>query len=245
MRTVQAKWKTDKRQGGTPAFPRSKMPLDVARASIMTLLALVVGRAGRVHPGTLEGLGALAALGRMAPAALARRVQLRKDEATRLAAAFELGRRVMRDAGAERYVVHTSRSVARWFRMTLGPLVHEELWLLALDVRGGVRGARCIARGGISGASFGPVDIMRNALELGASSFVLVHNHPSGQTEPSFDDVILTVLAYNAGEVLRVPLSDHVIVAGGRSYFSFRDSGLLPVEPVDPKLWIPYLRRAA
>ncbi|WP_373372384.1 JAB domain-containing protein [Polyangium mundeleinium] len=65
------------------------------------------------------------------------------------------------------------------------------------------------------------------------------------QSSASFDDLILTILAYNAGEVLRVPLSDHVIVAAGRSYFSFRDSGLLPVEPVDPKLWIPYLRRAA
>jgi len=240
VRTLQAKKQTDKRHARSSVKPWRNAPLDMAQASLMALVTLVLGRSVRVRPDVIDGLGNLAALARMAPAALARRAQLRKHEATRLAAAFELGRRYLADVGAPRYVLHSSASVARWFRLQIGTLVHEELWLVALDGRSNVRGARCVARGGLHGASFSPVDIIRNAVELGASSFVLVHNHPGGHVWPSLEDAALTVLSYKSGEILRMPLADHVIVGPGKTYFSFLDSGMLPTEPADTKFWLHY-----
>lgn len=238
MRTVQANPKADKKLTRTRTEPRKNPPLDLANVGLVALVALVLGGSRRVRPSILEGLGNLASLARMAPAAIARRAGLRIHEATRLAAALELGKRYLADAGAKRYRLESTASIAKWFRLQMGLLLHEEVWLLALDADCAVRGARCIARGGLHGATFSAGDVVRNALELGASSFVLVHNHPGNNVFPSPADVRMTVLAYNAGELLRMPLADHIIVAPGNHYFSFLENGLMPEEPIDPKVWL-------
>jgi DNA repair protein RadC len=138
-----------------------------------------------------------------------------RGRATALAAAFELGRRVERARGDARPALSSAGDVAAWATPRLVALAHEELWLLALDGRGHLRGARCIARGGLHGAAVRAVDPLRAALRLDASAFVLVHNHPSGDPSPSREDVLLTAHVADAAAIVGLALLDHVVVARG------------------------------
>jgi DNA repair protein RadC len=72
-----------------------------------------------------------------------------------------------------------------------------------------------VAQGGLHGCALTPGDVLRPAVRDGGSAFVLVHNHPSGDPVPSREDVAMTRLVAAAGELLGVPLLDHVIVARG------------------------------
>ena len=129
-----------------------------------------------------------------------------------IAAALELGRRATIDA-TPRTRITDGRDVATWARPRLGPLEHEELWLLALDGRSRLKAARCVARGGLHGVGVRASDPLRLAIRAGASGFVLVHNHPSGDPTPSAEDRAFTRRVAEAAAVCGVPLLDHVVVA--------------------------------
>ena len=132
-----------------------------------------------------------------------------------LAAAFELGRRVELARARSLQRLGSPADVVAWATPRLGTLTHEELWVLGLDGRGHLRGARCVAKGGLHGAAVRASDTLRAALRLDASAFVLVHNHPSGDPTPSKEDVALTAQIAAASSVIGVPLLDHIVVARG------------------------------
>jgi DNA repair protein RadC len=91
-----------------------------------------------------------------------------------------------------------------------------------------------VAQGGLHGCALTPGDVLRPAVRDGGSAFVLVHNHPSGDPFPSREDVAMTRLVAAAGELLGVPLLDHVIVArGGES--SLLELGALGHDGQDPR----------
>lgn len=145
----------------------------------------------------------------------------------RLEAALELGRRVVRrESLAAIGTFPNAQDVAVWAHAQLGHLDHEEIWLLALDVRHGLVAARKIAQGGMSGCTTSSREILRCALRVGAASFLLVHNHPSGDPTPSVEDARMTRHVGNAAEIVGVPLLDHVVVGGG-TYVSLFDLGLI------------------
>ena len=134
--------------------------------------------------------------------------------ARRIAACFEIGRRVTHDCVAP-VSIASSADVARWAASRLDALDHEELWLLALDGRSRLRAVRCVAKGGLHGLGVRPADPLRLALRAAASGFVLVHNHPSGDPTPSPEDVVFTQRVACAAAVVGMPLLDHVVVARG------------------------------
>lgn len=134
-------------------------------------------------------------------------------KARALSAAFELGRRLEMERAGTRSRFASAEEIAAWATPRLASLAHEELWMLALDGRGHLRGARCVARGGLHGASLRAADPIRAALRADASAFVLVHNHPSGDPTPSKEDVALTAAVAAASAVVGVLLLDHVVVA--------------------------------
>jgi len=117
-------------------------------------------------------------------------------------------------------------AVVVWARPRLATLDHEELWVLALDGRHGLRAARRAASGGIHGLHVGARDVLRIALREAASAFVLVHNHPSGDPAPSDEDVAFTRLVSDAASLVGTPLLDHVVIARQRSS-SMLDLGLM------------------
>ena len=89
------------------------------------------------------------------------------------------------------------------------------MWLLSLDGRYGLKSARRIAQGGLHGCALLTRDVLGPALRDGASAFVLIHNHPSGDPAPSAEDIAMTRAVRAAGELVGVPLIDHVVIARG------------------------------
>lgn len=197
------------------ALTHSTSNNDIAQLPTAALLDMVLGRPGVAAP-LLESLCGLGALARFTPAALTERFGLTLDEATRVAAALELGRRRSIEA-AHLTTIRSSHDVATWAHPRIGLLTHEEMWLLAVDGQNNLRGARMISRGGLHGVALRTSDILRAALELAASGFVLVHNHPSGNPTPSKEDLEHTAHVRLAADITGMTFVDHVIItASGR-----------------------------
>ncbi|MEN9580463.1 MAG: repair protein RadC [Pseudomonadota bacterium] len=135
----------------------------------------------------------------------------------RLFAGLELGRRSL--ASGVPLEIHCEQDVARWARGRLIELEHEEVWLLSLDARNRLRATTRVAQGGSHGCALTPQDVLRPAVRNGAAAIILVHNHPSGDPTPSRDDLAMTERVAKAGELLGIPVLDHIVVArdGARS----------------------------
>ena len=188
------------------------------------LLAIVLGTGCRGLPVTilaemlLDEHGGLAGIARAGLGELSQRAGVGMAKGARIAAAVELGRRAALAASLDAEVRLPNRAaVEAWARPRLATLDHEELWLLALDGHHGMKGARRVASGGIHGLHVAARDPLRIALREAASGFVLVHNHPSGDPEPSEEDVAFTRNVAGAAALVGVPMFDHVIVARRRS----------------------------
>lgn len=102
----------------------------------------------------------------------------------------------------------------------------EAMFIIALNRANNVIAVARISEGGIAGTVADPKIIFQHLLLVNASSFILSHNHPSGNTEPSNADRDITKKLKSAGEALDLPLLDHVILTED-SYFSFADQGLI------------------
>ena len=181
----------------------------------------------------LDEYGGVGGLARAGLGELAERLGVGPAKGARLAASIELGRRASFAASLEpphKFPDHAA--VVSWARTRLASLDHEELWLLALDGRHGLRAARRVASGGIHGLHVGPRDALRAALREAASAFVLVHNHPSGDPTPSDEDVAFTQAIARGGTLVGTPLLDHVIIAR-RQCCSMLELGLLPASRSD------------
>lgn len=139
---------------------------------------------------------------------------LRPREARAVRAAVALGVRAHERAlEPARRALSCAADVAAWASPSLATLEHEELWVLALDGRGGLRSAKAIAVGGRHGLEASVADVLRHALRECAAAIVAVHNHPSGDPTPSDEDRHFTRALADAGKVVGVPLLDHVVVA--------------------------------
>lgn len=191
----------------------------VIGASDEEIVAAVLGGgsaiAGEEARRAVSALG-VGGIARASPSTLADVAGIRRTRAVRLRAALELARRVEREATEGRgLVLGDSAAVAAWGRARLAALDHEELWLLALDGQSELCGARRLASGGRHGLSVSARDVLRAALLEGATAFVLVHNHPSGDPKPSAEDVAFTHRVFVGSEAVGMPLLDHVVVARG------------------------------
>lgn len=216
--------------------PREKLVIQGPQAlSLIELLAILIGSgpAGSTALEVAEDLlksvaGGLDELGRIPPEGLTVIHGIGMARAIRIAAALELGRRRQGDRGVVEGipVIRTAADVHAIFALQLADLSHEEFWLLLLRRNNEVMAKLLISRGGLSGTVADPKIIFGKALAMRSAALVAVHNHPSGQTEPSSADRRLTGVLRDVGNLLDCPLLDHVIVARER-YFSFADAGEL------------------
>lgn len=169
----------------------------------------------------VDGFGGILGLARADPTEIAMRLAQERvpraaARASAIATAFELGRRVAAAQAIEPERIAGSEDVALWARRKLSGLLHEELWILALDGRSRLRAERRVAQGGLSTMTVEAADVLRTALRMGAAGFVLVHNHPSGDPAPSAEDTAFTEAVASAAAAIGLPLLDHVVVAEDR-----------------------------
>ena len=99
----------------------------------------------------------------------------------------------------------------------------EHLVMLARDAGGRITGFKVVASGGSTSSIVDPKLVFRAALFLGADAIILAHNHPSGTTTPSAEDVLVTRRLALAGEALGIRVLDHIILGDGQTYYSFAE----------------------
>lgn len=105
-------------------------------------------------------------------------------------------------------------------------LAEEYMWMLAYDVKCHVIGVFEIGHGTDSSVYLSPREIFVRLCLAGANSFLLVHNHPSGVSQVSKEDMQITDRLKACGELMNIPLLDHIVI-GRDEYFSFREEGLI------------------
>lgn len=102
----------------------------------------------------------------------------------------------------------------------------EHFLVLCLNARRQLLGLETVSVGTLSASLVHPREVFAPAIAQGAAAVVAVHNHPSGDTSPSLEDRETTRRLRRAGELLGIPLTDHIIVSES-SFFSFQESGIL------------------
>ena len=112
-------------------------------------------------------------------------------------------------------------SVQKWMASDV-----EEFWAVALNPDLQMIEKKLLFRGTVDSCPVHPRDLIRFLCLQNASSFVIAHNHPSGNLKPSSEDIQITKRLYLLTRILEIRMIDHVIV-GPDSYFSFADSGWL------------------
>lgn len=147
-------------------------------------------------------------------------------KAVTLVATLEIARRRYEAKVAVRPKVADSRSAFEVFFKNLCDLNHEEFWVLYVDTSGKLISKQRICEGGITQTSVDVKKIMQTAVANRAYGLVLGHNHPSGNTLPSDNDISMTQKIKSAAKVLDLCIFDHIILSGN-DYYSFRDDGIL------------------
>ncbi len=152
-------------------------------------------------------------------------------KATTLAAVFELGKRAAR-ASVRRPFLTNAKDVYERMVDALRSEKQEHMIVLNLSTQNQLIKQTDIGLGTLTRVIVHPRDIFRDAIIYGACRIIMVHNHPSGNPQPSTQDAELTSKIAEAGEILHIPLADHVVIGYGnapevKNYFSFREAGLI------------------
>lgn len=187
------------------------------------LIALILGTGARgrsaieVARSLLKETGGLTDLARANPRELAQVRGIGAARAARLVAAFQLGRRAMAPPDT-RVVLREPEDVYQHLHARLQGMTQEVFIVLALDARNGVVDEMEVARGTLTGVEVHPREVFRALVRQAAAAAVVVHNHPSGDSQPSPEDLALTRRLQLAGEILGIPILDHVVI--GRDDFT-------------------------
>lgn len=173
----------------------------------------------------LAHFGGIESLSRAAVEDLLRLPGIGFAKSMKLVAAFELGRR-RQAASHYRVKVKEASDVGKYMVHRIGHYETEVFVALYLNRANEIKAEKTISRGGVHATVIDTRVIFREALKHLATAVIVVHNHPSGNINPSQADIEITKKLKAAGEYLDIPLLDHVIVSD-RGYFSFVTEGLL------------------
>jgi len=218
--------------------PREKaLARGLAVLSDAELLALIFGSGTVTKDGPISALGLGQALLRAYPSmhGLSRRdvrelVRVRgigPAKAVQLCAAFEIGRRAEASRADRKETAITGpHDVAAFLGPRLRDLPREVFVLVMLSTAGKVIGEVELTTGGLAGTVVEPRLVFRRAMLENAASVIVAHNHPSGNPEPSPEDLRVTRQLVEAGKIVGIAVHDHVIIAGA-GYTSLKDRGLM------------------
>ena len=148
-------------------------------------------------------------------------------EATRLLAALELGRRAgAASQGPKPPPVTRSQEAFEIFRY-LGDQKQEHFCAAFFDSKARFIARKVVHIGTLNVSVVGAREVFREAVRMNAASLIVAHNHPSGDPEPSPEDIKVTKSLVEAGKLLDIPLLDHLIIGCDENYVSLSDKGLI------------------
>jgi DNA repair protein RadC len=146
-------------------------------------------------------------------------------KAISIIAAMELGRRRRTEEVVELTKITSSQTIFQIMQPIIGELPHEEFWIIYLNNSNKVISKSQLSKGGITGTLVDTRLVFKVAIEIGATSLILCHNHPSGTIMPSDADKLITKKLKLAGDSLDVKVLDHLIITETK-YYSFVDEGI-------------------
>jgi DNA repair protein RadC len=138
--------------------------------------------------------------------------------------AIDLGRRTVGAAPRRGRKLAAASDVFEHLRARLASNPVEEFWVVAMDVRQRGLFENCLARGSLTGVEVHPRDVFRPLIRAAAAIAIFCHNHPSGDPEPSLQDIRLTARLRETGELCGITVLDHVVVAAD-GFVSLADRG--------------------
>jgi DNA repair protein RadC len=206
---------------------------EIRRSASQELLALVIGRGipkksvmiiaqellarfrnvKAISQATLEELSQIKGIG---PA-----------KAAQIKACFELGKREeLNPPDLVPFDIKNPEAVVKAIRASVQDKAKEHFKLILLNSRNRVIGISTISIGTLTTSLVHPREVFKEALLHSAASVVLAHNHPSGDPEPSEDDLKITKKLVESGKILGIEVIDHIII-GKTNFYSFREKGLI------------------
>lgn len=219
------------------AETRPRERLEALGASALTdaeLLAILLGtgttarNAIELGNDLLQDLNGLAGIHQASLSRLQEYSGISLAKAAKIKAALELSNRLLKSQSEEKARVSNPEDVVTLVGHDLRGQQQEELWVLSLNVRKHVIAKQRLYRGTQAGSSVRVGEVFTEALRKDAHSLIVVHNHPSGDSSPSPEDVNLTRYLVDAGKILDLKVEDHIII-GRTDYHSIRQQ--------HPEIW--------
>lgn len=187
----------------------------VSKKSVITIaqeLLVKFGNIKAISEATIEELSQIKGIG------FAKAVQIK--------ACFELGKRKDLEPELKDFDIKDPQSVVKAIRASIKDKAKEHFKLILLNARNKILGVSTISIGSLNASIVHPREVFKDAIVHSAYSVVLAHNHPSGDPEPSEDDLTITKRFIEAGKILGIHVTDHIIISKN-GFFSFKDKGLM------------------
>ena len=200
------------------------------------LIALLFGTGTRTRKGAVSAVqlgqvimrsyGTLRALSQRDMRTLMQVSGVGRAKAAQLIAAFEIGRRVESEQEERRVQVRSPEDVAAVYGPLMRDLQREVFKIVLLNTANVILSDYTISEGGLAASIVEPRAVFQRAILENAASVICLHNHPSGNPEPSREDIRVTRQLVEGGKILGIPVHDHLIIAG-RKHTSMAERGLL------------------
>lgn len=148
------------------------------------------------------------------------------SKATQIIAVFELGKRALSVQNGNNTRFRCSEEVANYYIPLMKDLKKEQFKVILLDIKNKIIKDILISQGSLTSSIVHPREVLKPAIQASAASVIFIHNHPSGDPEPSSDDIEVTNRLCRSCSIMGINLLDHIIVAEN-GYYSFRQKDLI------------------
>jgi DNA repair protein RadC len=152
-------------------------------------------------------------------------------KACQLVASFELSKRLLKEdleierKRIEKNAITNPEEIVRYIRTEIEDYSKENFFVISFDVRNRVIGMDKISKGTLSASLVHPRETFESAIRRHAAQIIVAHNHPSGDPEPSEDDIRITKRLYEAGKIMGIELMDHIVITK-EQYCSLKDKNV-------------------
>ncbi|NMC32052.1 MAG: DNA repair protein RadC [Veillonellaceae bacterium] len=180
----------------------------------------------RLAENLLDREGGLAGLGHATIEEVEQVRGIGEAKAVTLLAALELGRRLASLAPLDRTAVRSPDDIAALLLPRFRYEFRESFVAVLLSTKNHVLKTSVISVGSLNASIVHPRELFREAINASAAAVIVAHNHPSGDPTPSPEDITLTRKLVEAGNILDIPVLDHVVLGDGK-YVSFKEKGIL------------------
>jgi len=187
----------------------------ISKKSVMSIaqeLLVKFGNVKAISQATIEELSQIKGIG------LAKAAQIK--------ACFELGKREELEPELKNFDIKDPEAVVKAIRASIRDEAKEHFKLILLNPRNKIIGISTISIGILNASLVHPREVFKDAITHSAASVVLAHNHPSGDPEPSEDDLKITRKLVDSGKILGIEVIDHIII-GKNNFCSYKERGLI------------------